>query len=234
VELHALRGFGYITYESVEAVDACLEKYEDHHLCKKWVEVKRSIPRELIDAYEREQRRLHAEHLAAAGAPAPGAPAEAPAKPEPAASPSAPGPSSSAPRRAGGGGWGSRGAPAAGGSGDLSRIAQLEAMGFSGEVARKVLAECAWDVNAAIDRLLLSGAEMSSEPAGAGAPPDEAPAPVPAAAEERAPVAEVAVAAVHVEEAEEEPQEPAPAGAAAERAPAAGASPTDAAAAEPG
>ena len=65
-----------------EAVDACLEKYEEHYLCKKWVEahrkrlrtrfrtaisgpvgemsaqVKRSIPRELIDAYEREQRRL--------------------------------------------------------------------------------------------------------------------------------------------------------------------------------
>ncbi|CAK0883215.1 unnamed protein product, partial [Prorocentrum cordatum] len=67
VELHALRGFGYITYESVESVDACLEKYEDHYLCKKWVEVKRSIPRELIDAYEREQRRLHAEQLPAGG-----------------------------------------------------------------------------------------------------------------------------------------------------------------------
>merc|ERR1719229_1889847 len=67
VELHALRGFGYITYESVESVDACLEKYEDHYLSKKWVEVKRSIPRELIDAYEREQRRLHAEAAAESG-----------------------------------------------------------------------------------------------------------------------------------------------------------------------
>jgi len=61
VELHALRGFGYVTYESVEAVDACLEKYKEHYLCKKWVEVKRSIPRELIDSYEREQKRLTSE-----------------------------------------------------------------------------------------------------------------------------------------------------------------------------
>ncbi|CAE8628466.1 unnamed protein product, partial [Polarella glacialis] len=62
VELHALRGFGYITYESVDSVDSCLEKYEEHYFGKKWVEVKRSIPRELIDAYEREQRRLQIEY----------------------------------------------------------------------------------------------------------------------------------------------------------------------------
>merc|ERR1719345_605670 len=67
VELHALRGFGYITFESVNSVDECLEKYEEHYLCKKWVEVKRSIPRELIDAYEREQKRLEAEFKAAEG-----------------------------------------------------------------------------------------------------------------------------------------------------------------------
>ncbi|CAE7672616.1 wdr90 [Symbiodinium sp. CCMP2456] len=71
VELHALRGFGYITYDTVEAVDACLEKYEEHYLSKKWVEVKRSIPRELIDAYEREQRRLHSLHSEAQKAAAP-------------------------------------------------------------------------------------------------------------------------------------------------------------------
>jgi len=38
-----------------------------------------------------------------------------------------------------------------------NRIQQLEEMGFTQEVARRVLAECVWDVNKAIDRLLQSG-----------------------------------------------------------------------------
>lgn len=178
VELHALRGFGYITYESVEAVDACLEKYEEHYLCKKWVEVKRSIPRELIDAYEREQRRLHAECLASGeGGDRTGVPAEVPGKAELSAPkahpPPGPAPTAAPPV----GPWGSL--PSGGsrpkasshahvnreasGTVNLSRIAQLREMGFSDEVAKRVLSECAWDVNEAIDRLLLSGAAMSSE-----------------------------------------------------------------------
>jgi len=90
VELHALRGFGYITYESVESVDTCLEKYEEHYLCKKWVEVKRSIPRELIDSYEREQKRLEDEFKKGnSGDPDPGSPADdTPSKAEPVSSPS--------------------------------------------------------------------------------------------------------------------------------------------------
>merc|ERR1719159_1833786 len=72
VELHALRGFAHLTYESTEPVDACLEKYEEHYLSKKWVEVKRSIPRELIDAYEREQRRLHTLHNESSSGPSTG------------------------------------------------------------------------------------------------------------------------------------------------------------------
>jgi len=177
VELHALRGFGYITYESVEAVDACLEKYEEHYLCKKWVEVKRSIPRELIDAYEREQRRLHAECLASGESnDRTGVPAEVPGKAEVSAPKAAPGPAPPAAPPVGP--WGSL--PSGGsrpkasahthvnreasGTMNLSRIAQLREMGFSDEVAKRVLSECAWDVNEAIDRLLLSGA-MSSEAA---------------------------------------------------------------------
>merc|ERR1719458_540303 len=177
VELHALRGFGYITYESVEAVDACLEKYEEHYLCKKWVEVKRSIPRELIDAYEREQRRLHAECLASGeGSDRTGVQAEVPGKAEVSAPKAAPGPAPPAAPPVGP--WGSL--PSGGsrpkasahthvnreasGTMNLSRIAQLREMGFSDEVAKRVLSECAWDVNEAIDRLLLSGA-MSSEAA---------------------------------------------------------------------
>jgi len=165
--LHALRGFGYITYESVESVDACLEKYEDHYLCKKWVEVKRSIPRELIDAYEREQRRLHAEYGGANDSDKPAAPVEVQSKPAAPTPAPAPAPAPSA--------WGS--APAARnrgpshsnkdtpgmGFGNLSRIAQLKEMGFSDEVAKRVLSECAWDVNAAIDRLLASGAMPGDE-----------------------------------------------------------------------
>jgi len=175
VELHALRGFGYITYENVEAVDACLEKYEEHYLCKKWVEVKRSIPREFIDAYEREQRRLHAECLTSGeSSDRTGVPAEVPGKAEVSTAKATPGPApTSAPPV---GPWGSL--PSGGsrpkasartpvnreasGTMNMSRIAQLREMGFSDEVAKRVLSECAWDVNAAIDRLLLSGA-MSSE-----------------------------------------------------------------------
>jgi len=178
VELHALRGFGYITYESVEAVDACLEKYEEHYLCKKWVEVKRSIPRELIDAYEREQRRLHAECLASGeGSDRTGVQAEVPGKAEVSTAKVVPGPAPAAAPPASP--WGSL--PSGGarpkasahtpvnrgeasGTVNLSRIAQLREMGFSDEVAKRVLSECAWDVNEAIDRLLLSGA-MSSEAA---------------------------------------------------------------------
>jgi len=186
VELHALRGFGYITYDTVEAVDACLEKYEEHYLSKKWVEVKRSIPRELIDAYEREQRRLHSLSNDSSGGGTPSAP-KAAAK-EPAASPKA----APAASPVSGGKGGPPVAPvlakatsappvrsppaaavltrtrtsssvsSAGGYGgqtpaNLGRIAQLKEMGFSDEVAKRVLAECAWDVNKAIDRLLLSG-----------------------------------------------------------------------------
>jgi len=189
VELHALRGFGYITYDTVEAVDACLEKYEEHYLSKKWVEVKRSIPRELIDAYEREQRRLQHLHEPSssptkakevAASPKSAAPSASPAggKGVPGAAGARPaGPTAAPPRAA-------AARPAAGSSGNLQRtmtsssiassqggypgapatpaghvgrIAQLKEMGFSDEVARKVLTECAWDVNKAIDRLLLTG-----------------------------------------------------------------------------
>eukprot|EP00439_Symbiodinium_sp_Y106_P053250 s4245_g7.t1 len=183
VELHALRGFGYITYDTVEAVDACLEKYEEHYLSKKWVEVKRSIPRELIDAYEREQRRLHTLHSEAQKAAAPKEPAASPKAAATAPSGgkgnaipgSAPAPKASAVVT---GVAGPRPPPTAmplqrtrtsssigsekGGYGgttpaDMGRISQLKEMGFSDEVSRRVLAECAWDVNKAIDRLLLSG-----------------------------------------------------------------------------
>mmetsp|Transcript_109103 Transcript_109103/g.307583 ORF Transcript_109103/g.307583 Transcript_109103/m.307583 type:complete len:562 (+) Transcript_109103:57-1742(+) len=197
VELHALRGFGYITYESVEAVDACLEKYEDHYLSKKWVEVKRSIPRELIDSYDREQRRLHAEYLAAGEAQASPTSIEAtqttkaaadsratqatgvtgpsssgtassaggvglPSGGVPGPSPGAgPGPTSVRKGPSAGGGGGGLGGSAGGGwgmgkepPGSGNRIKQLTEMGFSEEVAKRVLSECVWDVNKAIDRLL--------------------------------------------------------------------------------
>lgn len=164
VELHALRGFGYITYESVEAVDACLEKYQDHYLSKKWVEVKRSIPRELIDSYEKEQRRLTAELYAAEhGSTSGGGSASSsvdghhkvevlPASPV-MASAAAPASASAAPRPA----WGRPvNSKEPNSTAMMSRITQLKEMGFSEEVARRVLSECVWDVNKAIDRLLTS------------------------------------------------------------------------------
>jgi len=180
VELHALRGFGYITYETVEAVDACLEKYEEHYLCKKWVEVKRSIPRELIEAYEREQRRLHNESAASSSPTKPmnkdtatpktsapsGAPGGGKGVPPAANRPPGSGPPQAAPAKA-------PGRPSIGsiqrtttsssiassqglGGGATPAIAQLKEMGFSEEVSRRVLNECAWDVNKAIDQLLLT------------------------------------------------------------------------------
>lgn len=235
VELHALRGFGYITYESVEAVDACLEKYEDHYLCKKWVEVKRSIPRELIDAYEREQRRLQAEWDAdkssvfvterspkaetplassaststtlpapertASGASLPNGAVSAPKKGGPAAAASPAGsPATASPGvggrpgaagqgkgwGGGGGGWPALGGGAGGATPNSmamkSRITQLKEMGFSEEVAKRVLSECVWDVNKAIDRLLTSE-EFAAEAFGGGGGGDSSSA-APAAGEE--------------------------------------------------
>ncbi|CAE7237274.1 RNP1 [Symbiodinium natans] len=206
VELHALRGFGYVTYDTVEAVDACLEKYEEHYLSKKWVEVKRSIPRELIDAYEREQRRLHSLHSESQkSASAAKEPAASPKASAAATAPSTPGgkgnavPGSAPPKAAAAapGVATARPPPAAlplqrtrtsssigserGGYGgttpaDMGRISQLKEMGFSDEVSRRVLAECAWDVNKAIDRLLLSGVpddmpqQGDSEKSGTGDP----------------------------------------------------------------
>jgi len=171
VELHALRGFGYITYESVEAVDACLEKYEEHYLSKKWVEVKRSIPRELIDSYEREQKRLLAEYMASSEGQAGGVmPKAEPAAPPPLPSAGLPAPSPSTrespsiaspaaapPSRPGA--WGRpAGPPGAGGDAGMSKmmlshIRQLKEMGFEEGLAKRVLSECVWDVNKAIDRL---------------------------------------------------------------------------------
>jgi len=183
VELHALRGFGYVTYESVEAVDACLEKYDEHYFNKKWVEVKRSIPRELIESYEREQKRLLAEQEGESGATtsSPGLPAPGGASwsgpttglpPPPAKAGSWPGgpPTGPGHHQIPPGGWAARG-PAPGvrrkpepsGTVVVSKVAQLKEMGFSEAVAKQVLAECVWDVNAAIDRLLSSGVMPGEE-----------------------------------------------------------------------
>jgi len=220
VELHALRGFGYITYESVDAVDACLEKYEEHYLCKKWVEVKRSIPRELIDAYEREQRRLTAEYSAAENGEKPGDPTTRPEQPT---APTAPTVSvNSVGSR--GSAWGSgRGVPPPAtregpgvGIGNLSRITQLRDMGFSESVAKRALSECAWDVNAAIDKLLASGTmpgeeEATESDAGAAAGADAAAAT--AAPANGSAAALPPTASVHIEPTEahaEDPATPAP------------------------
>jgi len=53
--------------------------------------------------------------------------------------------------------WGPSAAAEPSGAAMSNRIRQLEEMGFTQEVARRVLAECVWDVNKAIDRLLQSG-----------------------------------------------------------------------------
>lgn len=215
VELHALRGFGYITYDTVEAVDACLEKYDEHYLCKKWVEVKRSIPRELIDAYEREQRRLQAEYDGTSDGASPDPPSTSKAASSPTAPTTStagglpapggiPGPGAPPAARKGGG----YGAPAAGGwgkgAGHAGPIKQLTDMGFPEAVAKRVLSECVWDVNKAIDRLLTDETLLAS----LGAEEDVAEIAAEPASEEAAEVAEAEEAA---EEASPEPASPAPA-----------------------
>jgi len=178
VELHALRGFGYITYEQVQSVDDCLEKYEEHYLCRKWIEVKRSIPRELIESYEREQKRLEAEFKADGGEVTEESPSVKVETPSNAAS-SAPiwgmPPARGAAVGLPGPGvrWGAPPSAAAkapqepGGSAMTSQIQELTAMGFPEELARRVFRECAWDFNKALDRLLTS---MDEEPAVATPP----------------------------------------------------------------
>lgn len=210
VELYALRGFGYITYESVESVDACLERYDDHYLCKKWVEVKRSIPRDMIDGYEREQKRLLAEiereGSGASSLPAPAGGGQGTPKADVHVhSPDRTGGHSALDARSAhpsagvrphheekkdvGARWGGVASPvvapiaspglkpqAPSATAIVSKVAQLKEMGFSEEVARRVLSECVWDVNEAIDRLLAAGTlpDAIAEPAGADSgPPDD-------------------------------------------------------------
>jgi len=212
VELHALRGFGYITYEQVDSVDSCLDKYEEHYLCKKWVEVKRSIPRELIDSYEREQKRLEAEFKKESGdlGPELEAPSVKVETPQHGASAA---PTWGMPAAA----WGSpsgglppgpgirRATPKAsaaseepGGTAMNSQIQNLMEMGFTEATARRVYRECAWDFNKALDRLLSGDfPQEEPEPAAeevASPPPAEDP-PLPAAtATTAAPAAAAAVA----------------------------------------
>lgn len=38
------RGFGFVTFEEIGAVDMIMAQYDDHKINKKWVEVKRAIP----------------------------------------------------------------------------------------------------------------------------------------------------------------------------------------------
>merc|ERR1719188_2023273 len=40
------RGFGFVTYDSVAAVDMVMAQYDDHRIKKKWIEVKRAIARD--------------------------------------------------------------------------------------------------------------------------------------------------------------------------------------------
>lgn len=177
VELHALRGFGYITYESIESVDSCLEKYEEHYLCKKWVEVKRSIPRELIESYEREQKRLEAEFKADGDITiqeSPSVKVETPSNSTSSAPtwgmPPAGRPVMGLPGPRGGASPKAPQAPA----GQNSQIQQLMEMGFSEAVVRKVFGECAWDFNKALDRLLTTMGDPEPEEAESPAVPSMA------------------------------------------------------------
>ncbi|CAE7039234.1 RNP1 [Symbiodinium sp. CCMP2592] len=55
-DLVAARGFGFITYNTVEAVDAV--EREEHHFGRKQVKVQPCVPRERMAAYETEKHRL--------------------------------------------------------------------------------------------------------------------------------------------------------------------------------
>merc|ERR1712232_925465 len=38
------RGFGFVTYDNASSVDMVMDRYEDHRILDKWVEVKRATP----------------------------------------------------------------------------------------------------------------------------------------------------------------------------------------------
>lgn len=40
------RGFGFVTYEDTSSVDMVMDRYEDHRMNDKWVEVKRATPQD--------------------------------------------------------------------------------------------------------------------------------------------------------------------------------------------
>jgi RNA recognition motif-containing protein len=42
------RGFGFVTYTSEEAADSVLDRYDNHYIKGKWVEVKIATPKESI------------------------------------------------------------------------------------------------------------------------------------------------------------------------------------------
>merc|ERR1719201_927912 len=48
VEFFFGRCFGYITYNTAQEVDTVLHRYNEHYINKKWIEVKRSVPRALM------------------------------------------------------------------------------------------------------------------------------------------------------------------------------------------
>lgn len=170
------RCFGYITYETPDAVDAVLSKYSHHIINKKWVEVKRSIPREVLGGSStvtggNMDLEEFAEMVRTGGFPSGQQPAGAgsplrqavrPPSESPQKGTGRPAQESSdqrnganyAPDRQNSGGKG--------GSGDAGRIKHLVEMGFSREMAQQTLATCGWDLNAAIDKLLSSMPPPSS------------------------------------------------------------------------
>lgn len=38
------RGFGFVTYEDSSSVDEVMDRYKEHNICDKWIEVKRATP----------------------------------------------------------------------------------------------------------------------------------------------------------------------------------------------
>ena len=175
------RCFGYITYETGEAVDAVLSKYSHHIINKKWVEVKRSIPREVLGGSStvtggNMDLEEFADMVRSGGFPS-GSPAacgsplrqanrnlsESPQKPVTVVPPTQ---ERSDPAQRNGGAAAHQPARqdsgGKGGSGDAGRIKHLVEMGFSREMAQQTLATCGWDLNAAIDKLLSSMPPPSS------------------------------------------------------------------------
>lgn len=159
-EVFLSRGFAYVSYKDPMAVDRCLH-HGYHSINSKWVDVKRSFPPRGKGEAGKESKGERS--FAAAlqkGGPASGK-SNSTTGPVPTAAPPATVSASTTNNR------------------NVitdGRLNKMVSMGFGLKQSKRVLAECGWDLNAALDRLFEEEIEVDEED---NVPATPAPAPAP-------------------------------------------------------